>query len=145
MATNTGIPEQWEDVFAGRSIRNIAAAADMSPDRVIRFLRGHRVADGTADPIADALGISTKRALELRGTPVAEPFRLPDKAHYLTRKQRDAVLSVIDAMLVADDTVKAESENAGSKGGKVVQGRWGDSSVPPPSRDELDVAADADE
>jgi hypothetical protein len=132
MATNTAIPTEWLDVFAGRSLRTIAAAADMSVDRVSRFIKGHPVADGTADLVADALGISTRKALELRGEPVVEPFRLPDKAHYLNRRQRDAVLSVIDAML--------EPTSAGN----VIQGRWGDRSTPPPALDAPGVAADAD-
>ncbi|OZE88066.1 hypothetical protein CH304_00405 [Rhodococcus sp. 15-649-1-2] len=108
MATNPAIPTQWIDVFDGRSLRTIAAAADISVDRVSRFIRGGKVADGTADLVADALGISTRRALELRGEPVREPFRLPDKAHYLSRRQRDAVLSVIDAML--DPSIEASGE-----------------------------------
>lgn len=94
-----GIPPQWEEVFAGRSMRQVAAQAGIYADRVGRFIRGEGVDDSTAEKIADALGITVRKAMELRGEPVREPFTLPAKAQLLSRSQRDAVLRVIDGML----------------------------------------------
>ncbi|QOV97201.1 hypothetical protein [Rhodococcus pyridinivorans] len=98
-----GLPPQWEEVFAGRSMRQIAAAAGIYADRVSRFVKGEGVEEGTAELIADALGIPVKKAWELRGEPINEPFTLPRKAQRLTRSQRDAILRVIDGMLEGRD------------------------------------------
>lgn len=98
-----GLPPQWEEVFAGRSMRQVAAAAGIYADRVSRFVKGEGVEEGTAELIADALGIPVKKAWELRGEPVQEPFTLPRKAQRLSRSQRDAILRVIDGMLEGRD------------------------------------------
>lgn len=104
----TGLPPQWEEVFAGRSMRDIATKAGMHADRVSRFVKGEGVADGTAEKIADALGITVKKALELRGEPVREPFVLPRKANQLSYSQREAILRVIDGMLEGRNTDTTE-------------------------------------
>lgn len=110
-----GLPPQWEEVFAGRSMRDIATKAGMHADRVSRFVKGGGVSDETAEKIADALGISVKKAYELRGEPVREPFQLPRKAQLLSNSQRDAILRVIDGMLEDHDDKAADStpENPG--------------------------------
>ncbi|MCZ4649459.1 hypothetical protein O4106_21800 [Rhodococcus pyridinivorans] len=109
-----GLPPQWEEVFAGRSMRQIAAAAGIYADRVSRFVKGEGVEEGTAELIADALGIPVKKAWELRGEPINEPFTLPRKAQRLTRSQRDAILRVIDGMLEGrDDKPSDPSAGAG--------------------------------
>ncbi|MFD6677540.1 helix-turn-helix domain-containing protein [Rhodococcus zopfii] len=104
-----GLPPQWEEVFAGRSMRDIATKAGMHADRVSRFVKGGGVSDETAEKIADALGISVKKAYELRGEPVREPFQLPRKAQLLSNSQRDAILRVIDGMLEDNDDKAADS------------------------------------
>jgi len=98
-----GLPPQWEEVFAGRSMRKVAESAGIYADRVSRFVKGEGVEEGTAELIADALGITVKKAWELRGEPVREPFKLPQKAHRLSRSQREAILRVIDGMLEGRD------------------------------------------
>lgn len=110
-----GLPPQWEEVFAGRSMRKVAESAGIYADRVSRFVKGEGVEDGTAELIADALGITVKKAWELRGEPIREPFKLPQKAHRLSRSQRDAILRVIDGMLEDRDDKAADStpENPG--------------------------------
>ncbi|MDV2477235.1 helix-turn-helix transcriptional regulator [Rhodococcus zopfii] len=104
-----GLPPQWEEVFAGRSMRDIATKAGMHADRVSRFVKGGGVSDETAEKIADALGISVKKAYELRGEPMREPFHLPRKAQLLSHSQRDAILRVIDGMLEERDDKAADS------------------------------------
>lgn len=84
-------------------MRQVAAAAGIYADRVSRFVKGEGVEEGTAELIADALGIPVKKAWELRGEPVQEPFTLPRKAQRLSRSQRDAILRVIDGMLEGRD------------------------------------------
>jgi hypothetical protein len=107
-----GLPPQWEEVFAGRSMRQVAAAAGIYADRVSRFVKGEGVEEGTAELIADALGIPVKKAWELRGEPVQEPFTLPRKAQRLSRSQRDAILRVIDGMLEDRDVKTTDSTPA---------------------------------
>ena len=114
-----GLPPQWEEVFAGRSMRKVAESAGIYADRVSRFVKGEGVEDGTAELIADALGITVKKAWELRGEPVREPFKLPQKAHRLSRSQRDAILRVIDGMLEDRDD-KAEGSTPENPGLRLV-------------------------
>lgn len=114
-----GIPPQWEEVFAGRSMRQVAAQAGIYADRVGRFIRGEGVDDSTAEKIADALGITVRKAMELRGEPVREQFTLPAKAQLLSRSQRDAILRVIDGMLEGQG--KAEDLDSPDQGFNVVE------------------------
>ena len=90
-------------------MRQVASAAGIYADRVSRFVKGEGVEEGTAELIADALGIPVKKAWELRGEPVQEPFTLPRKAQRLSRSQRDAILRVIDGMLEDRDEKPADS------------------------------------
>ena len=115
-----GLPPQWEEAFAGRSMRKIAESAGIYADRVSRFVKGEGVEDGTAELIADALGITVKKAWELRGEPVREPFKLPEKAHKLSHLQRDAILKVIDGMLEDRPAVKAEGSTGENPGLSLV-------------------------
>ena len=93
-------------------MRQVAAAAGIYADRVSRFVKGEGVEDGTAELIADALGIPVKKAWELRGEPILEPFTLPRKAQRLSRSQRDAILRVIDGMLEDRDNKPGDSSPA---------------------------------
>ncbi|WP_322544458.1 hypothetical protein U2G91_15800 [Rhodococcoides fascians] len=131
-----------------RSIREIGRECgrrghDVGESTVIPYFKGSN--RGTSDKVlialADVLNLPVTRLRELAEKPAGEssPWSPPVEANMMNDRQRKAVDELIRAF------VKAESETSGSKGGKVVQGRWGDSSVPPPSRDQLDVAADADE
>ena len=115
-----GLPPQWEEVFAGRSMRKVAESAGIYADRVSRFVKGEGVEDGTAELIAGALGIPVRKAWELRGEPVREPFKLPEKAHKLSHGQRDAILKVIDGMLEDRPAVKGASSTEGEPGLSLV-------------------------
>ena len=107
------VPDQWHPYFAKRNIdltyralrREIEKSTDphaMVPSvgTLVRALSGERrLTPRVAAAVADALGITTEKLLELRGEPVTVPFQLPARASQLNRRQRDAVLAVVYAFL----------------------------------------------
>ncbi len=63
-----------------------------------------KLTDDTVDGLALALDVPRSRVLAAMGRQMGQslpPFTLPDRAHQLTRSQRKAVLSVVDAILNA--------------------------------------------
>ncbi|MFE1775567.1 hypothetical protein [Streptomyces sp. NPDC059008] len=80
-----------------------------------RLARGEHTGileDQTLDGLALALALPRahiERAAGLYRERPAEPFTLPPRASRLTRREREVVLSVVDALLTAADRGKAHS------------------------------------
>lgn len=79
--------------------RDLAAAMDVSPQTAQRVLHGEPVSEETLDAAAMTLGVTVDRLRELRQEPPRQPFVLPAESERLTERQRQAVLSVVRAML----------------------------------------------
>jgi transcriptional regulator with XRE-family HTH domain len=92
----------------GLSLREVAELSGgiVSHSSVHAIEHGARseVGDETLDGLAKALGVPIdrlRRAAGVRTPDVQEPFVLPRRASRLSRKEREVVLSMVDALLEA--------------------------------------------
>lgn len=89
--------------------------------------------DKTLDGIAKAYSLDVtevRRAAFLYSGRRLGPFELPDRAHRLTRRQRQAVLGVVDAMLAPEPGQRADLEEPHRPDVETVLG----DGVPSPTR-----------
>ena len=105
-----GIPDSWHELFESAGIKpsyRALAAKTHSLDhtRTRRVILGLGTTDSAISQVAEALQTTPAVIQDLRGEEPTEPFELPDRARHLTRRQREAIITVIDAMLdSADDS-----------------------------------------
>lgn len=114
------IPEQWVPVLDRKGLtsgRRLANAMQVSPQTVQRLLHGEPVDEGTIHEAAAALDVSPDVIRQLRGEPPRRPFVLPSDADQLNERQRQAILSVVRAMLEPGEgaTTNAGDELAGRR------------------------------
>lgn len=107
------VPEAWRPHFARRRIEFTFRDLDRATEGVaLNTIR--RALLGIGDPskrvvgaISDALGITPDEFLATRSTVTGEQpttsFVLPARADQLNRRERDAVLSIVNALLDARD------------------------------------------
>lgn len=99
------IPQPWRDAMenAGAySIRDLAAKTGTGPTTVSDLLHGRKLSsERTMQAVADALRLPATTIREWAAASRGEekPFELPAEANRLTRRERDAVLAVVRAML----------------------------------------------
>ena len=104
------VPDQFREHFERREIDPFTYRAlhrkvkGIGLNSVVRALSGEgRLTPRVTEAVADALGITPEKLLELRGDPVTAPFQLPARASQLNQRERDAVLSIVHALLDARD------------------------------------------
>jgi hypothetical protein len=98
------VPDQWLPLFNKRQItsyRELGRLARIDYTRARRVILGGGTTDDAVEAVASALGVTPSKVWELRGEPVPNPFTLPAAAGSLNRKEREAVLAVINAILDA--------------------------------------------
>lgn len=108
------LPPAWTALLASAgftSARRLAQASGVGVDAVLRAMRGGQSSSTTLRQIAAALRVNIARIEELRGHPIPKPFELPEGAERLTDTQRDAIRTVVRAML----------EPAAAESGDVVE------------------------
>lgn len=128
-------PEGWSARRISREARQ-RGGHTLSHDTVSKYLRGDHAQpdEATLAAFADALSTNVARLREAAGilTDDHGPFELPAEAARLTRRQREAVMYVVRAMLDpgskvpdgADETRETVSGSVTSQGqGKSRRGR----------------------
>lgn len=142
-----GIDGEWLALFeragVNPSYRALAAKTDHQIDhtRARRVILGLGTTDEAITAVASALGTTREVIQQLRGEEPSEPFELPNRARRLSRRQREAIIAVVDAMLeglpddvevgtdpevvAAHDRVAARLKGIeeSDQGGEVSQGR----------------------
>jgi hypothetical protein len=82
------------------SLRDLALAADVSPQTITRLVFREATSNETVSAVARALKVNEERIWALFGrSSDITPFRLPIDADRLSPRQRTAVLAVVRAML----------------------------------------------
>lgn len=120
------IPQPWRDAMenAGAySIRDLAAKTGTGPTTVSDLLHGRKLSsERTMQAVADALRLPATTIREWAATARGEekPFELPPEANRLTRRERDAILAVVRAMLDPGEEATAETAAASGKTGQLV-------------------------
>lgn len=98
--------QAWIDAEPGRSARKIAAAGGISHQNVNNILNGKhggQIEERTIKGLATGTGISERELRKAAGLPDdLGPFALPDRAARLSRRQREAILASVEAMLGAN-------------------------------------------
>lgn len=97
-----GIPPQWQPYFDAKQIegyRELGRKAQIEWTRARRVVIGGGTTDEAVQAVAEALGIPPRKVWELRGQPVPAPFVLPDQAGHLNRRERDAILAIVNALI----------------------------------------------
>jgi len=108
------IPDQWLPLFKDKNIdsyRELGRKADLDYTRARRVVVGEGTTDDAVHAVAGVFGITPRRVWELRGEPVPKPFTLPDRAGHLTRKERAAILAVVDSILEAKGVLNGRSSS----------------------------------
>ena len=105
MSPRTDIPEPWREAMeaAGMySFRDLSQKTGIGTSTVTGLVFGdRRSSDATMQAVADALRlqVTTIRAWAAAALGESKPFVLPAEANRLSRRERDAVLAVVRAML----------------------------------------------
>lgn len=97
-----GIPTQWQPHFDAKQIegyRELGRKAQIDWTRARRVVIGGGTTDEAVRAVADALGIPARKVWELRDQPVPAPFVLPDQAGHLNRRERDAILAIVNSLI----------------------------------------------
>lgn len=112
------VPDQFREHFERREIDPFTYRAlhrkvkGVGLNSVVRALSGEgRLTPRVSKAVADALGITPEKLLELRGDPVTVPFQLPARASQLNQRERDAVLGVVHALLDARDRYDSDTNS----------------------------------
>lgn len=95
-------PPDWCTLMEARglySIRALARGLDIAAETASRLVHGGASSAETIEAAAMLLKVSPDRIRAIRGEIAVSPFSLPRGADALTRRQRDAVLAVVRAML----------------------------------------------
>lgn len=162
MNENDSTDDLWDAALRSRnfidarngepSLRALAAAIGVNASTISNMRTGTATPKpSTVQKVADALGLPVTEVSRWVGQArtVKNPYMPPVEADLLDARERKAVDEVIRLIaapkIERQKRVKADAGTTADQGSNVVQGKWGDTSVPPPSREDLDVAADADE
>jgi transcriptional regulator with XRE-family HTH domain len=100
--TRRETPIEWVRLLESKrlhSIRDLAAALDVSPQTATRLVHGEHSSRQTIEAAAELLGVTPERIRELRHEAALPPFRLPPEADQLSQRQRAAVVAVVRAMM----------------------------------------------
>ncbi|WP_037160990.1 helix-turn-helix domain-containing protein [Rhodococcoides fascians] len=162
MSENDSIDDLWDAALRSRnfidgrngepSLRALAAAIGINASTISNMRSGTVTPKpSTVQKVADALGLPVTEVSRWVGQArtVKNAYMPPVEADLLDDRERKAVDEII--RLFAAPKIerakrdKAETDTPASQGSNVVQGKWGDKSVPPPSKHDLDVAADSDD
>lgn len=122
-----GIPPQWQPYFDARQIegyRELGRKAQIDWTRARRVVIGGGTTDEAVKAVADTLGIPTRKVWELRNQPVPAPFVLPDQAGHLNRRERDAILTIVNALIESKgiDSSPERPSSDDPEGGAVADG-----------------------
>lgn len=99
------VPDQWLPLFKKADIavsyRALAERAGIDHTRARGVLLGAGTTEEAVAAVAAAFRVTPRKVWELHGEPVHAPFTLPFGAGRLNRREREAVLAVVDAILDA--------------------------------------------
>lgn len=99
------IPEPWRSAMENAglySARDLAAKTGIGPTTASDLLHGRKLStERTMQAVADSLRlpVTTVRGWAATSRGEAGPFELPPEANRLTKRQRDAVVGLVRAML----------------------------------------------
>lgn len=94
------------------SLRELATKAGVGTSTVSDLIYGRkRTSEATMQAVSDTLRLPAPTIREWAATArgEAKPFRLPPEANRLTKRERDAVLAVVRAMLDSGDEQTEDS------------------------------------
>lgn len=119
-----GIPPQWHPYFDAKQIegyRELGRKAQIDWTRARRVVIGGGTTDEAVKAVADALGIPSRQVWELRGQPVPTPFVLPDEAGHLNRRERDAILAIVNSLIESKGIEQGQSSDQSQAGAARLQ------------------------